>query len=91
MKFYIKSDSTKPFLSSVKTTWKEFSDGSGIVFTVLSDRNKLLYEAVFDYDDVDSDAIYGSAIEMAILALSQQYELSDLAISQITGDEEKDI
>lgn len=80
MKRYILANTYKPTLDSVKTIWKEFGDESGIVFTVLSDDNYILFESVFDYNDVDPDNIYDSAIEFAIIALSQKYELTDNAI-----------
>lgn len=83
MKLYIKANSEKPILDYVKTDWEEFEDGSGIKFTIYSDTDDILFEEVFDYDDVDSDAIYDSAVDMAIIALSQKYELSDDVISAI--------
>jgi len=83
MKRYIRANTYKPTLDSVKTIWKEFGDESGIVFTILSDDNYILFEAVFDYDDVDPDNIYDSAIEFVITALSQKYELTDNAIRSI--------
>lgn len=86
MKVYIKSTTEKPLLDNVNTIWREFGDESGIVFTVLSSDNDILFEAVFDYDDVDPDAVYDSAIDMAVIALSQKYELSDEAIADIKGD-----
>lgn len=88
MKRYIKANTQKPTLDYVKTDWEEFDDGSGIKFTIYSDTDDVLFEEVFNYADVDSDAIYGSAVDMAILALSQKYELSDDAISAIKGDQE---
>ena len=86
MKRYIKASSEKPTLSSVKTEWDELDSGEGIMFTVYSDDG-VIFEEVFDYDDVDSDAIYDSAIDMAILALSQKYDISDEAIQMIKGGE----
>ena len=83
MKLYIKANSEKPVLDYVKTDWEEFDDGTGIKFTIYSDTDDILFEEVFDYDDVDSDAIYDSAVDMAIIALSQKYELSDEVISTI--------
>lgn len=83
MKLYIKANSEKPILDYVKTDWEEFEDGSGIKFTIYSDTDDILFEEVFNYDDVDSDAIYDSAVDMAIIALSQKYELSDDVISAI--------
>jgi hypothetical protein len=87
MKRYIKSSTEKPTLDYVTTEWEEFDDGSGIRFTIYSEDNEVLFEEVFDYDDVDSDAIYDSAIDMAILALSQKYDISNEAIQMIKGGE----
>lgn len=86
MKLYIKANSEKPILDYVKTDWEEFEDGSGIKFTIYSDTDDILFEEVFNYDDVDPDAIYDSAIDMAIIALSQKYELSDDVIAAIKGN-----
>lgn len=83
MKRYIKANTEKPTLDYVKTDWEEFEDGSGIKFTIYSENDEVLFEEVFDYADVDSDAIYDSAVDMAILALSQKYELTDDAIEDI--------
>ncbi len=86
MKRYIRANSQKPILDYVKADWKELEDESGITFTIYDEDNKVLFESVFDYNDVDSDAIYGSAIDMAILALSQKYELTEDAIKDIKGE-----
>lgn len=86
MKRYIKASSEKPVLDYVYTDWEEYDDGTGIKFTVFSD-DKVLFEEFFDYQDVDPDAIYSSAVDMAILVLSQRYELSDEAINSIKGEE----
>lgn len=86
MKRYIKANTEKPILDNITVIWKELYDGAGIAFTILSEDNELLFEELFDYDDVDSDAIYDSAIDMAILALSQKYELSDEVIAEIKGE-----
>lgn len=86
MKRYIKANSEKPILDYVSTDWEELEDGSGITFTIYSEDDEVLFEELFDYNDVDSDAIYDSAIEMAILALSQKYELSDEVINTIKGE-----
>lgn len=86
MKRYIKANTEKPILDHIMTDWEEFEDGSGIKFTILSDPDEVIYEAIFNYDDVDSDAIYDSAIDTAILALSQQYELTDDAIEDIKAE-----
>ncbi len=83
MKRYIRANTEKPILDNIETIWREFGDESGIVFSILSDEHELLFEAVFDYDDVDPDDIYDSAIEFAITAISQKYELTDNAIRSI--------
>ena len=83
MKFYIKATSEKPVLDSVYTEWEEFEDGTGIKFTIYSEDNDVLFEEVFNYDDVDSDAIFDSAVDMALLVLSQQYEISESARAAI--------
>jgi len=86
MKRYIKANTHKPELTSVHTEWEELEDGSGIKFSVYSDDDELVFEAVYDYADVDPDAIYDSAVDMAELSLSQQYELSDKVISEIRNE-----
>ncbi|MBO4542760.1 MAG: hypothetical protein J5725_06205 [Bacteroidales bacterium] len=85
MKRYIKADTEKPVLDDIESVWSETENGSGILFTVYEDHksDKVLFEEFFSYDDVDTDGIYDSAIDMAILALSQKYELSDQAIKEI--------
>ena len=88
MKVYIRATTGKPRLDNITAIWQELYDGTGIAFTILSEYNELLFEELFDYDDVDSDAIYDSAIDMAILALSQTYELSDRAIAEINNSKE---
>jgi hypothetical protein len=86
MKLYIQANSSKPTLDYITTEWEEFDDESGIKFTVYSEDNEVLFEEIFDYQDVDSDAIYDSAADMAILALSQKYELSNDVISTLKGE-----
>ncbi len=86
MKRYIKANTGKPTLDSVTTTWEEFEDGTGIMFTVLGEDGDTLFEEMFNYDDVDSDMIYDSAIELATVALSQTYELTDNAIEDLKGN-----
>jgi hypothetical protein len=86
MKRYIRANSQKSVLDYVKTDWKELEDESGITFTIYDEDDKVLFEAVFDYNDVDPDAIYSSAIDMAIVALSQKYELTEDAIKDIKGE-----
>lgn len=83
MKLYVKANSEKPVLDNITTEWVESEDGSGITFTIYSDSGDILFEEVFDYSDVDPDAIYDSAVDMAIVALEQKYELSDRAIKAI--------
>lgn len=81
MKRYIKTNteyidySGKPLLDFISTEWEELEDESGIKFTVYDIEDNKLFEEVFDYSDVDSDAIYDSAIEMARVALQQKYDL----------------
>ena len=88
MKFYIKSTTEKPVLDNVIVIWRELYDETGIVFSILSEYHELLFEELFDYDDVDSDAIYDSAIDMAIFALSQKYNLTEDAIPEINNSKE---
>lgn len=80
MKRYIKGNTEKPLLDSVSVTWQELEDGSGITFIISDENDEVLFEELFDYADVDFDEIYDSAIEMAIIALSQKYQLSENAI-----------
>ena len=83
MKRYIRANTQKPKLDAVQTEWEEIDDGNGIKFTVYSDDGEVLFEEVFDYGDVDPDNIPESAFDMAIIALSQKYDLSDDAIESI--------
>ena len=85
MKLYIHANTSKPKLDHVRAKWQELDDGSGIEFFVYSEDNDVLFEELFDYSDVDSDAIYDSAVDMAVIALSQKYELSDKVIDEIKG------
>ena len=84
MKIYIRANSNKPVLNNVRTDWEDIDNG--IKFIVSSEDGDVLFEEVFDYDDVDSDAIYDSATDMAILALEQKYELSDSVKKAIKGE-----
>ena len=86
MKRYIKTNTEKPTLDSVRIDWEEFEDGTGIKFTVFSEDYDVLFEEIFNYDDVDSDLIYDSAIDMAVAALSLNYNLTDNAIRDLQGD-----
>lgn len=81
MKRYIKANSQKPELTDVYTEWTDIDNG--IKFTVYSADDDILFESVYDFSDVDPDAIYDSAIEMAILSLSQKYTVSDQAIEEL--------
>ena len=83
MKKYIRANTNKPVLDYVSTAWEELEDQSGIKFTIYSEDDDVLFENLFIYDDVDSDAIYDSAADMAILALSAKYELTDNVINTI--------
>ena len=89
MKLYIKANSEKPMLDNIRTEWEELEDGSGITFTVYSDSDDVLFEELFDYSDVDSDAIYDSAIDMAVIALGQKYELSEQAMAALRENTEE--
>ena len=86
MKRYIKANTEKPILDSVKVDWQELEDGSGIEFIIADEDGDVLFEELFAYEDVDTDAIYESAVEMAIIALSQKYQLSENAIQAIKGE-----
>ena len=81
MKRYIRANTQKPELKSIQAEWSELDNG--IKFTIYSYDDEVLFEEVFDYDDVDPDTIYDSAIDMAILVLSQKYEISDEVISDL--------
>ena len=87
MKFYIHANTQKPVLTDIHTEWVELDDESGIRFIIYSDNDEVLFDALFDYMDVDSDAIYDSAVELAVAALSQKYDISDEAMQVITGEE----
>jgi hypothetical protein len=87
MKLYIKANTQKPVIDEVSTDWEELENDSGIKFTIYDESGDTLFEVVFDYDEVDSDAIYDSAIEMALLSLSRQYDLTDNAKAIIMGEE----
>lgn len=83
MKKYIKATTSKPELNKVQTSWEELDSGTGILFTVTSGAGEVVFEAVFDYQDVDPDEVYDSAAELAILSLSQQYDLTEEAVATI--------
>jgi len=84
MKRYIKANTEKPVLDNVEVIWSELEDGTGMVYEIYS-GDELLFEELFDYSDVDPDAIYDSAVDMAVAVLSQKYELSDKVINQLKG------
>ena len=85
MKRYVRANTEKPELKDIQTEWVELEDGSGITYTIYS-GDKVIFEELFDYQDVDPDAIYDSAADMAIAALSLSYNLTDDAIQAIKGD-----
>lgn len=84
MKIYVRANSEKPYLDKIRTEWEDIDNG--IKFIVYSEDNDILFEELFDYSDVDSDAIYDSALDMALIALQQKYELSDEVISKLTSN-----
>ena len=86
MKVYIRASSEKPVLDNVHAEWAELEDGSGIMFTIYSEDGDVLFENLFNYQDVDSDAIYDSAAELALLALGQTYDISESARIEILGE-----
>lgn len=83
MKVYVKATTQKPRLDHVKTSWSELEDGTGILFSIYSEDDRLLFEQYFDYTDVDFDAIYDSAINMAETCLSLEYKLSEDVLNEI--------
>lgn len=86
MKRYIRANIEKPVLDFVDTSWEELEDGSGVLFIIRDNDANTLFEQLFDYTDVDSDDMYDSSMEMAILALSQKYDLTDEVIETIKGN-----
>ena len=88
MKLYIKATTQKPVIDNVLVTWEDLESGDGMKYSISDESGDILFEALFDYDEVDSDAMYDSAIDMALLSLSRQYDLTDNAISVIRGSEE---
>lgn len=85
MKIYVRANSGKPMLNKISTEWKDIENG--IMLTISSDTGDVLFEQIFDYSDVDPDAVYDSALNMALAALQQKYELSDDVISELTSPE----
>ena len=87
MKRYIKANVEKPLLEDIKTEWKPLEDNTGITFSIYSDSGETLFEELFDYNDVDSDAIYDSAIQLAMVSLAQKYYISESALATILDSE----
>jgi hypothetical protein len=87
MKRYIKANVEKPLLEDIKTEWKQLEDNTGITFSIYSDSGETLFEELFDYNDVDSDAIYDSAIQLAMVSLAQKYYISESALATILDSE----
>lgn len=86
MKRYIRATTDKPILKTIQIEWTELDNDSGIKYTIYSYDDEVLFEEVFDYQDVDPDAIYDSAADMAILVLSQTYDLTDEVIQAIKSN-----
>lgn len=86
MKRYIRATTDKPILKTIQIEWTELDNDSGIKYTIYSYDDEVLFEEIFDYQDVDPDAIYDSAADMAILVLSQQYDLTDEVIQAIKSN-----
>lgn len=89
MKRYIKANVEKPLLEDIKTEWKPLEDNTGITFSIYSDSGEILFEELFDYNDVDSDAIYDSAIQLAMVSLAQKYYISESALATILDSEDQ--
>ncbi len=89
MKRYIKANVEKPLLEDIKTEWKPLEDNTGITFSIYSDSGETLFEELFDYNDVDSDAIYDSAIQLAMVSLAQKYYISESALATILDSEDQ--
>lgn len=87
MKRYIKANVEKPLLEDIETEWKPLEDNTGITFSIYSDSGETLFEELFDYNDVDSDAIYDSAIQLAMVSLAQKYYISESALATILDSE----
>lgn len=87
MKRYIKANVEKPLLEDIKTEWKPLENNTGITFSIYSDSGETLFEELFDYNDVDSDAIYDSAIQLAMVSLAQKYYISESALATILDSE----
>lgn len=89
MKRYIKANVEKPLLEDIKTEWKPLENNTGITFSIYSDSGETLFEELFDYNDVDSDAIYDSAIQLAMVSLAQKYYISESALATILDSEDQ--
>ena len=87
MKRYIKANVEKPLLEDIETEWKPLEDNTGITFSIYSDSGETIFEELFDYNDVDSDAIYDSAIQLAMVSLAQKYYISESALATILDSE----
>lgn len=85
MKIYVRANSDKPLLNKISTEWEDIENG--ISFIIRSDAGEVIYEQVFDYSDVDPDAVYDSALDMALAALQLKYTLSDEVIAELTSSE----
>jgi hypothetical protein len=85
MKIYVRANSDKPLLNKISTEWEDIENG--ISFIIRSDAGEVIYEQVFDYSDVDPDAVYDSALDMALAALQLKYTLSDEVIAELTSPE----
>jgi len=81
MKRYIKANSEKPVLDNIDVEWSDLDDG--IQFTIYDGSGEVLLEELFSYEDVDPDSVYDSAFEMARVALSQKYTLSDDVLAKL--------
>ena len=87
MNRYIKANVEKPLLEDIETEWKPLEDDTGITFSIYSNSGETLFEELFDYNDVDSDAIYDSAIQLAMVSLAQKYYISESALATILDSE----
>ena len=85
MKRYIRANSDQPVLKNVQVEWNELDDGSGMKYTIYSSDDEVLFEELFDYQDVDTDAIYDSAADMAITVLSQKFDLTNEVKEALKG------
>ena len=84
MKIYVRANSDKPLLNKISTEWEDIENG--ISYTIRSDAGEVIYEQIFDYSDVDPDAIYDSALDMALAALQLKYTLSDEVIKELSAE-----